>query len=156
MIPDVVSQVLPRTAGLFDLVVFDEASQMPVEHALPSLFRAKRVVVSGDEKQMPPSSFFSTRMESDEVDGDEDDFSRWRFDGSGARREGRDVESSGNQGLSGSAASGRISSTSDHVADSLPFKFRELISFSNAAYYRNELSIPVKSPGQNNHGNEAD
>ena len=55
MNPDVASRALPRQAGLFDLVVYDEASQMPVEYALPSLFRSKIVIVtSGDEKQMPP------------------------------------------------------------------------------------------------------
>src|SRR5256885_4017685 len=64
--PEMVSRVFPLRAGLFDLVVFDEASQLPVESALPALFRAKRVVVSGDEKQLPPSSFFSSLLSSDE------------------------------------------------------------------------------------------
>jgi len=68
MSPDVASRVLPLKSGLFDLVVFDEASQMPVEHASPTLFRARRAVVSGDEKQMPPASFFSAR-----IDGDDDE-----------------------------------------------------------------------------------
>ncbi len=68
MNPDVASRVLPLKAGLFDLVVYDEASQMPVEHAVPTLYRAKRAVVSGDEKQMPPSSFFSGAVEDDEDD----------------------------------------------------------------------------------------
>jgi hypothetical protein len=66
MIPDVTSRLLPLKAGLFDVVIFDEASQMPVEHALPALYRAKRMVISGDDKQMPPSSFFLSRIESDE------------------------------------------------------------------------------------------
>jgi primosomal replication protein N'' len=68
MNPDVASRVLPLKAGLFDLVVYDEASQMPVEHAVPTLYRAKRAVVSGDEKQMPPSSFFTGTVEDDEDD----------------------------------------------------------------------------------------
>ena len=73
MNPDVASRVLPLKAGLFDLVIYDEASQMPVEHAVPTLFRAQRVVISGDEKQMPPTSFFASRIdgdEDDELDGD--------------------------------------------------------------------------------------
>ena len=70
MNPDVASRLLPLRAGLFDLVIFDEASQMPVEYAVPTLFRAKRTVISGDEKQMPPSSFFSSRAEEDEDDVD--------------------------------------------------------------------------------------
>ena len=47
-------------------MIFDEASQLPVESVLPALFRAKRVIVSGDEKQMPPSRFFGSELESDE------------------------------------------------------------------------------------------
>jgi primosomal replication protein N'' len=65
MNPDVASRVLPLKAGQFDLVIFDEASQIPVEHAAPSLFRAKRTVISGDDKQMPPSSFFASRIDDD-------------------------------------------------------------------------------------------
>jgi primosomal replication protein N'' len=67
MNPAVASRILPLKGGRFDLVLYDEASQMPVEYAVPTLFRGKRVVVSGDEKQMPPSSFFSSR-----IDGGED------------------------------------------------------------------------------------
>src|SRR5262245_55205552 len=47
---------------------------MPVEYALPTLFRGRTVVVSGDENQMPPTAFFSSRVENDEADAiDEDD-----------------------------------------------------------------------------------
>ena len=53
MNPDVASRILPLKAGLFDTVIYDEASQIPVEFALPTLYRAKISIVSGDEKQMP-------------------------------------------------------------------------------------------------------
>ena len=56
--PETMAILFPRQA-LFDLVVFDEASQCTVEAGLPVLLRAKRVVIAGDEKQMPPSSYFS-------------------------------------------------------------------------------------------------
>jgi primosomal replication protein N'' len=62
MTPDVASRVLLPKAGMFDAVIYDEASQMPVEYALPTLFRSKVVVVSGDDKQMPPTSFFSSKV----------------------------------------------------------------------------------------------
>ena len=62
--PDVVSRMFPLDAGLFDVVVFDEASQMRVANAVPALFRARRCVVSGDDKQLPPTSFFGSRLES--------------------------------------------------------------------------------------------
>ena len=74
MTPDVASRVLLPKPGMFDTVIYDEASQMPVEYALPTLFRSKIVVVSGDDKQMPPTSFFSSKVENDEValfDGEE-------------------------------------------------------------------------------------
>ena len=56
--PETMAILFPRLP-LFDLVVFDEASQCTVEAGLPVLLRAKRVVIAGDEKQMPPSSYFS-------------------------------------------------------------------------------------------------
>ena len=66
MSPEVVSQAIPLQSGLFDVLIFDEASQMLIEHAIPALYRAKRVIVSGDEKQMPPTGFFAQKMEDDE------------------------------------------------------------------------------------------
>jgi hypothetical protein len=64
--PDVASRLLPLRKALFDTVIFDEASQMPIEYALPTLYRSGVMVVSGDEKQMPPTAFFSSRVENDE------------------------------------------------------------------------------------------
>ena len=40
---------------MFDLVVIDEASQMQVEKAIPLMYRAKKLVISGDDKQLKPS-----------------------------------------------------------------------------------------------------
>ena len=72
MNPDVASRLLPLRP-LFDVVVFDEASQLPVEFAVPALFRARRAIISGDEKQMPPTGFFLSHIDSDETgDVDED------------------------------------------------------------------------------------
>lgn len=65
--PATVSQIFPRKA-LFDVVVFDEASQCRLEEALPVLLRAKRVVIAGDPKQLPPTRFFEQSLaESDDV-----------------------------------------------------------------------------------------
>lgn len=57
--PETVAQVFPREA-MFDLVIFDEASQCRLEDALPVLTRAQRVVVAGDPKQLPPTRFFES------------------------------------------------------------------------------------------------
>ncbi|MFM7664016.1 MAG: DEAD/DEAH box helicase [Bacteroidota bacterium] len=46
-------------AKIFDVALIDEASQMPLSHALGSLYRSKRMVVAGDLMQMAPSSYFS-------------------------------------------------------------------------------------------------
>jgi very-short-patch-repair endonuclease len=51
----------------FDLIVFDEASQLPPQEAIPAILRAKQVVVAGDEKQLPPTSFFDTSTIFDEA-----------------------------------------------------------------------------------------
>jgi superfamily I DNA and/or RNA helicase len=71
MSPISVAQYLAPGAVSFDLVVIDEASQVRPEDALGLIARAGQVVVVGDRKQLPPTSFFS-RLLTDEVD-DEDD-----------------------------------------------------------------------------------
>ncbi len=61
--PESVAAIFPLRPGLFDLVIFDEASQCPVESALPALLRARSAVVAGDDQQMPPSHFFQAATE---------------------------------------------------------------------------------------------
>ena len=72
--PEVVSEILPLEMGIFDILIFDEASQMYVEKGVPSIYRAKKVVVAGDHKQLRPSSLGSGRIdyESDEDDPEDD------------------------------------------------------------------------------------
>ena len=68
--PETVAQIFPRKP-IFDVVVFDEASQCRLEEALPVLVRARRVVIAGDPKQLPPTRFFEsalTRSQEDEQD----------------------------------------------------------------------------------------
>lgn len=66
MSPLSVADTLPLSEELFDAVVFDEASQIPIEDALPALYRAKQTIIVGDEMQLPPTSFFAGNKESDE------------------------------------------------------------------------------------------
>lgn len=70
MSPLVVSQTLPA-ARIFDVVIFDEASQIPVPDAIPSIMRAGQVVVAGDRHQLPPTVFFS-EADTDEEEKDEE------------------------------------------------------------------------------------
>ncbi len=64
--PETVAQIFPRKA-LFDVVVFDESSQCRLEEALPVLTRARRVVIAGDPKQLPPTRFFESAVAQSEV-----------------------------------------------------------------------------------------
>ena len=72
MTPDAVSEVLPQQNGLFDLLIFDEASQLYVEKSIPSIIRANKVVIAGDHKQLRPSSLGEGRLELNEDMIDED------------------------------------------------------------------------------------
>ena len=72
MSPLSVAQYLEMEAPKFDLVIFDEASQMPTNEAVGSLCRAKAAVIVGDPMQMPPTSFFSVSSTDDE-EADQDD-----------------------------------------------------------------------------------
>jgi very-short-patch-repair endonuclease len=61
------AQYLPPGEIVFDLIVMDEASQMKPEEALGVIARGKQVVIVGDPKQLPPTSFFD-RAVSEEGD----------------------------------------------------------------------------------------
>ena len=56
--PSVCSSILPLEEGIFDIVIFDEASQLRIEDTYPALIRGKIKIVSGDSQQMPPTNFF--------------------------------------------------------------------------------------------------
>ena len=143
MNPDVASRVLPLKR-IFDTIIYDEASQMPVEHALPTLFRGEVVVVSGDEKQMPPTSFFSSKVENDEADLVDDDEPE-----DGVTEEEREVivdtwnrrEIKDCPDLLQLARAVLPSAVLEvHYRSA----YRELISFSNRCFYANRLNVPVQ------------
>ena len=68
-----VSQLLDGSKRHFDLVVFDEASQILQEETVPALYRAEQVVVAGDRHQLPPTTFFATAIEGEDQIGEEDE-----------------------------------------------------------------------------------
>ena len=72
MSPITVSQYLPPDPSLFDIVIFDEASQMPTCEAVPSLARAKSAIIVGDPKQMPPTTFFTASGQDEDNPETED------------------------------------------------------------------------------------
>jgi len=67
-----VSQLLDSSKRHFDIVIFDEASQILQEEAVPALYRAEQVVVAGDRHQLPPTTFFATVVEGADEIPDED------------------------------------------------------------------------------------
>lgn len=66
MSPMSVAQYLPVSSDLFDIVVFDEASQVPTSQAVGALARGKDGIIVGDPNQMPPTSFFSSTFLDEE------------------------------------------------------------------------------------------
>jgi hypothetical protein len=131
MSPISVAQFLPPGSLSFDLLVVDEASQVRPEDALGAIARANQIVVVGDQKQLPPSSFFD-RLVADENE-DEDDEEAGDLLGGGAKV--GDMESI----LSLCEARGLSSRM-------LKWHYRSrdpsLIEVSNGEFYENDLVLP--------------
>lgn len=72
MSPIVVSRLLPAER-LFDLVIFDEASQVEPYDAMASIMRGHQLVVAGDDRQLPPTRFFRTMLQGGSPDGEAED-----------------------------------------------------------------------------------
>ncbi|MDO6433415.1 AAA domain-containing protein [Flavitalea sp. BT771] len=131
MSPYSVSDSLPLDSDHFDVVIFDEASQITLEEGVPALYRSRQTIIVGDEKQMPPTDFFSAKAEDPDdleglADGEEDE---WLSD---------DVDSLLAQGAR------KLDSTllSWHYRS----HYETLISFSNHAFYEGRLlTIPDKT-----------
>lgn len=69
--PDVASNLFKGQNKYFDIVMFDEASQLKLEDNLPALLKGKQIVIAGDEHQMPPSNYFSKIFDGTIEDEDE-------------------------------------------------------------------------------------
>ncbi len=113
MSPLSVSQFLPAHFNAFDLVVFDEASQITVWDAVGTIARGKNVIIVGDPKQMPPTNFFSKSSSDDLTDE-------------------ADLESILDQALSARLTHHRLTG---HYRS----RHESLIAFSNSHYYENSL-----------------
>ncbi len=118
MSPLSVAKYLVPEKMSFDLLVIDEASQMPVEDALGAIARAKQVVVVGDNNQLPPTSFFRNTARNDDYDDEDETI----------------VESVLDQALQ------RFNPTVE-----LTWHYRSrhesLIAFSNEQFYHNNLTV---------------
>ncbi|WP_337898599.1 DUF4011 domain-containing protein [Mesomycoplasma ovipneumoniae] len=74
MSPLSVSSYIKNSDMEFDLVIFDEASQVKPESAIGAIVRAKQYIIAGDKEQMPPTNFFDTIPESEDEESDFTDF----------------------------------------------------------------------------------
>lgn len=104
----------PDNCGMFDIVVFDEASQLPTCKAIGVIARGREAVIVGDPKQMPPTSFFTEQV------GDEDDY------------ETEDLESILDDCLA-------ISMPQMFLAWHYRSRHESLITFSNKSFYDGRL-----------------
>ncbi len=117
MSPLSVAQYLGPDFPPFDLVVFDEASQIPPWDAVGAIARGDKLVVVGDSKQLPPSNFFQRSQEGEELD-DEDDL--------------REMES-----ILDECIAARLPRL--HLGWHYRSRHESLIAFSNHRYYEDEL-----------------
>ncbi len=115
MSPISVAQYLDPSHPPFDLVIFDEASQVPTCDAVGAIARGSQVVIVGDPKQLPPTTFFTR------TDSDDDDATTYR-----------DLESILDDCLA-------INMDESHLLWHYRSRHESLISFSNARYYDNRL-----------------
>ncbi len=74
MSPLSVSLFLENPGFIFDVVIFDEASQVKPENAIGSIIRGNQVIVTGDSRQLPPTNFFQTTLSDDDLYDIEDDY----------------------------------------------------------------------------------
>ncbi|MGF6099276.1 DUF3320 domain-containing protein [Pseudomonas sp. 18175] len=121
MSPLSIAQYLPSGTAPFDLVIFDEASQIPVWDAIGAMARGRQVVMVGDPKQLPPTSFFG-RAESGSDDEDTE----------------ADLESILDECISANLPTRKLNW---HYRS----RHESLIAFSNQRYYQSEL-VTFPSP----------
>lgn len=117
MSPLSVAQYLDASQDPFDVVIFDEASQIPVWDAVGAIARGKQLIVVGDPKQLPPTNFFNT------TDEDEEDLTPPEF---------KDLESILDELMSNGVRHKRLQW---HYRS----RHEGLITFSNRLYYENDL-----------------
>jgi hypothetical protein len=124
MSPASVTQFLDIDMDKFDLVVFDEASQVPTCKAVGTIARAKEVIVVGDPKQLPPTSFFGADFKSEDFP------------------ELEDLDSILDDCLT-------VGMPERHLLWHYRSHHESLIAFSNAMYYQNTL-LTFPSPAEMN------
>lgn len=125
--PETISEYVPFERKKFDYAIIDEASQMFVERALPTIYRAKKIVISGDAQQLRPYKFGYKNISSDVIDGFNIDHRHW-------------VEYDSLLDLYSHILGEKSSMLNVHYRS----ESFELINYSNINFYNSELSfVPV-------------
>ena len=121
--PENASSLLPLEKNMFDIVIFDEASQVFIESTIPTIYRGKNIVVAGDAKQLRPSTTFMKRYLGADPDTKEDY----------SVQAALEVESL----LDLAVARYDSANLTYHYRS----RYSELIDFSNVAFYDSKLQI---------------
>ena len=121
--PENVSSLLPLEKNLFDVVIFDEASQVFIESTIPTIYRGKNIVVAGDAKQLRPSATFMKRYLGADIDNLDDP----------SVQAALEVESL----LDLAVARYNSANLTYHYRS----RHQELIDFSNCAFYSSNLQV---------------
>lgn len=119
--PETVSEILPLKEQMFDIVIFDEASQMYVENAIPTIFRGKQVIIAGDDKQLRPNGTFANRYVEEDEEYEQDSLAA--------------LEEESLLDLA------KINYNGVHLNYHYRSSSEELINFSNYAFYEGRLKI---------------
>lgn len=118
MSPISIAQYLPPEQAIFDVVIFDEASQITTWDAIGAIARGRQTIIVGDPKQLPPTNFFG-RVEDESADDD-------------IREHEQDLESILDEARSAGIPTIQLNW---HYRS----RHESLIAFSNFHYYNNEL-----------------
>lgn len=129
--PETASTIFPPDR-IFDVVIFDEASQCRLEEGLPVLLRGENVVIAGDTKQLPPTRFFESAIVSSDSTEDDDLGSEGLF-----QSQQSDIEDL-------LSASLNIEVEQAYLDVHYRSQNEDLIRFSNEAFYGSRLqAIPA-------------
>lgn len=113
--PASLAEVLKCEKNSFDLIIFDESSQIPLEDALPLIYRAEQLVLFGDSQQLAPTRFFKSRT--------------------------FDAVTEGDLSFNSLFQAARASLPSESITWHYRSKDKRLIEFSNEAFYKGELKL---------------
>ncbi len=122
MSPETVSEILPLQNNLFDVIIFDEASQMFVENAIPTIYRGAKIVIAGDDQQLRPTSAFMARVDDEE-------------------EEIIDIKTAAALEEESLLDLAKVTYTPVHLNYHYRSEFEELIQFSNHAFYSGRLNV---------------